>query len=319
MEYQINCGAWGQLFAVPNCVADHFLKLASPDALRVLLYALRHGNEQMSGKEIADAVGCTEDAVEEAFCFWKQANVLGSTGAQPVPAQSKPPAPQSQPQPVSPAPEPKAFAQRSSAGFAPTPSELAGRIEAEQAVRDLFGMAENLYRRLLTPTEQRSLLWMRDYLGLDADVILMLLGYCISVDKAHVRYTESVAVSWLEQGITTFDAAQSEVARLTAQQTFTAQIMRAFDMKRRPTPKQQTCIDLWQQKGYAMELITYAYEKTIESIEKLSFSYIAKILENWEAAGYKDRSAVDAAASSGDKRGEHSYDLNEYKSLMNSF
>lgn len=32
MDFQLHCGAWNQMFPVPNAVADHFLKLASPDA-----------------------------------------------------------------------------------------------------------------------------------------------------------------------------------------------------------------------------------------------------------------------------------------------
>ena len=51
MDFQLHCGAWNQMFPVPNAVADHFLKLASPDALRVLLYLLRHGNEALRSEE----------------------------------------------------------------------------------------------------------------------------------------------------------------------------------------------------------------------------------------------------------------------------
>ena len=37
-----------------------------------------------------------------------------------------------------------------------------------------------------------------------------------------------------------------------------------------PTPKQQEFIDAWQEQNIPIELITYAYEKNIENIEKLS-------------------------------------------------
>ena len=173
---------------------------------------------------------------------------------------------------------------------------------------------------MLTPTEQRSLLWMRDYLGLGSDVILMLIGYCISIEKPHVRYIESVAVSWHEQDILTLQRAQEEVQRLTAQRTFTTDIMRAFEMKRRPTPNQQAFIDQWQSKGYGLELITCAYETCVESIDKLSFSYINKVLATWESEGLSSRAAVnDAKAKRSSGTESHSYQLNEYKKLMNNF
>ncbi|WP_295091340.1 DnaD domain protein [uncultured Ruminococcus sp.] len=321
MDFQLQCGAWNQMFPVPNAVADHFLKLASPDALRVLLYLLRHGNESLSDKAIADALSISQEQVEDALLFWKQANILERTDAAAAPEHAEQPAQA----PVAPAPQPspeapRPFAQRTSAGFLPTPSELAARIEASAEIRSLFELAEQQFHRMLTPTEQRSLLWMRDYLGLGSDVILMLIGYCISIEKPHVRYIESVAVSWHEQDILTLQRAQEEVQRLTAQRTFTTDIMRAFEMKRRPTPNQQAFIDQWQSKGYGLELITCAYETCVESIDKLSFSYINKVLATWESEGLSSRAAVnDAKAKRSSGTESHSYQLNEYKKLMNNF
>lgn len=69
MDFQLHCGAWNQMFPVPNAVADHFLKLASPDALRVLLYLLRHGNEALTDEAIGEALSISREQVEDAFCF----------------------------------------------------------------------------------------------------------------------------------------------------------------------------------------------------------------------------------------------------------
>lgn len=329
MDFQLHCGAWNQMFPVPNAVADHFLKLASPSALRVLLYLLRHSNEPLTDDIIGEALSISREQVEEAFLFWEQANILERSGT----AKSPAPLRQSAPAPASPAPAPpavqqtaqdapKPFAQRTSAGFLPTPSELAGRIQESQEIRTLFSMAEQQFHRMLTPTEQRSLLWMRDYLGLGPDVILMLIGYCISVEKPHVRYIETIAVSWQERGILTLSQAQEEVQALTAQRTFTADIMRVFEMKRNPTPKQQAFIDQWQTKQYSMELITCAYEATIEAIEKLNFPYIDKVLATWSGEGLTSREEVQAARerrANQTKADSHSYQLDEYKELMNNF
>lgn len=327
MEYQVNAGSWGSLFAVPNCVVDHFLKLAPPNALKVLLYVLRHNDQALPDAAIAAALSLPQEAVEEAFSFWEQANVLTRAASAPEPTpQPQTSSPQPTPSPVAatvPTPavtEQKSYVQRTSAGFAPTPSELAARIDAEQPIRALYDMAERTFGRMLNHTEQRSLLWMYDYLGLNSDVILMLIGYCVSIQKAHVRYMETIAVDWQEHDICTLAAAQAEVQRLTAQRSFTAQIMRLFDMKHRPVSRQQEFIDLWQQKGYPVELIGYAYEKTIEAIDKLSFPYIAKVLETWDQNGLRDREAVDRFQGQRiTENEEHSYRLDEYKSLVNNF
>ena len=60
-----------------------------------------------------------------------------------------------------------------------------------------------------------------------------------------------------------------------------------------PTPKQQEFIDAWQEQNIPIELITYAYEKNIENIEKLSFPYINGVLTRWMEAGYRTREDVD--------------------------
>jgi DnaD/phage-associated family protein len=162
---------------------------------------------------------------------------------------------------------------------------------------------------------------MHDYLGLATDVILMLIAYCMSADKGNISYIERIACSWAEQGINTLEAAQEEIKRLEDSKSFTGTIMRIFGMNRRPTPKQQQFIDSWKSKSYSTELIEYAYEKTVESIDKVSFPYINSILENWNANGLSNREMVDSA----DTRRKKEYstegdpDLLEYKSLVNNF
>lgn len=326
MEYTVKNRA---VFAVPTDVVDHFLKLASPQAMKVLLYVLRHSGTVFSAGEIAAALAVPETAVEEAFVFWEQANVLFPAAEQAVPVQKLNPQtePVSAPSVTAKQEEPTAvpaFAQRSSAGFLPRPSELSGRIEQETDVRMMFEFAEQILQHPLKPTEQRSLLWMCDYLGLDTDVILMLLGYCNTIGKPHVRYVEAIAIRWQDEGITTLSEAQAEIQRMTEQQSFTHAVMRAFDMKRKPVAKQQEVIDSWKQRGYSLELITYAYEKTILAIDKLSFSYINTILEKWEAAGITGRAAAEEqdlaySKNKSEPPKEHSYDLEQLKQLANPF
>ena len=86
--------------------------------------------------------------------------------------------------------------------------------------------------------------------------------------------------------------------------SFTGHIQKAFEMHRKPTPKQQEYIDLWQDRKIPLDLITYAYEKTLESIDKLSFPYLDSILTRWMNAGYRTRTDVDTKdrPETGDKK-----------------
>lgn len=318
------------VFAVPTAVVDHFLKLASPDAIKVLLYVLRHSGTVFSAHEIAAALSVQESTVEEAFLFWEQANVFDTMAESASAVQKLSPQPAAPAAPVQSTsvvqpkePAAPVFAPKSSTNYLLRPSELAARVDQDADVRMLFELAEQMLGHPLKSTEQRSLLWMHDYLGLEADVILMLLGYCNTIGKPHVRYVEAIAIRWNEEGITTLSQAQDEVQRMTERQGFTHAVMRAFDMKRKPVTKQQEFIDSWKQRGYSIELITYAYEKTILAIDKLSFAYINTILESWEAAGITDRASAEragqATAKSHAEPQQHSYDLEELKRLANPF
>lgn len=79
-----------------------------------------------------------------------------------------------------------------------------------------------------------------------------------------------------------------------------------------------------EEKNYNIELIEYAYEKTIESIDKLNFPYINKILENWYENGLLTKSQIDSAnikrnSNPETEKKSYSFDINEIKSLTNNF
>ena len=48
MEYFVNTGIWGEIFAVPNSVVDNYIKLANEAAVKVLLYVLRNNGKNLS-------------------------------------------------------------------------------------------------------------------------------------------------------------------------------------------------------------------------------------------------------------------------------
>ena len=58
MNYNINPLAFTGIFAVPNCVVDDNIRLASALQLKTLLYMLRHSTEgSVSLAELSKAIG----------------------------------------------------------------------------------------------------------------------------------------------------------------------------------------------------------------------------------------------------------------------
>lgn len=280
MDYQVNFGCWGNVFAVPTAVVDHFLRIASETQIKVLLYVLRTQN--VSASKLAESLRITEEEADDAIQFWVQTNILqtqeskcetqGFAFTAPVAAAIHTETKTEKPK-----------AQRGSKEIKLDPSEIVHTLENSQELKDLFTCTESLFGRMLNHMEQRSLIWMHNYLGMRSEVLLTLLGYCVSIDKISMSYAESIAISWNELEILTLDQAENEIRRLTSEHNFVSEIRKMFEMQHSPTSQQKKYIAAWRDKGYSMELIQYAYELTLESIEKLNFKYINTILEKWES------------------------------------
>lgn len=305
MEIMVHPHGFGQMFGVPNLVVDQYLKLATPSQLKVLLYLLRHSGQAIGQDEIARAVGISEELTEEALLFWSQTTLFESPTTSPsekkAEAASQPNAPTRSPSSAASAQQPTASSRRSSDSVVLpssksselSPLEITAALEDSDDLKMLFQMAEQQMGRPLRHVEQRALVWMHDYNNFGSDVILTVLLYCMTIDKPSVSYAETMITNWWNEGIRTLSQVNDAICRREHRRSFTSHIQRTFEMQRKPTPKQQEFIDKWQDLDIPLELITYAYEKTLENIDKLSFPYINSILETWIAAGYRTRKDVD--------------------------
>lgn len=311
------------IFGVPNIVADNFLKLATGGQIKTLLYVLRNPDKCEAPEDIAANTGITPSEAEDAVIFWKQVNVLSESSdmsvsdnnimsVQHVSISSDNTTSEENPKAV---PRKKQHL---------SPAEIAGIMKDSSDISELFKTAESCLGTL-THVQQNSLIWMYSYLGLKKEVIITLIAYCVSIEKTNAGYIEKIACSWSENEINTLDAAQNEVTRMKNSREYSGKIMRTFEMNHRPTSKQEEYINQWKNIGFNIELIRYAYEKTVEQINKLSFAYINKILLSWRDSGYTTVTHVKNAeddyqqkkASSVNQKSD--FDVEKYKSLVNKF
>ena len=326
MEFKVNCGIWGAMFGVPSIVADNFLKLASGNQIKVLLYLLRCSGKMCSTEEISANTGVSAEETEEAVIFWQQANVLSpqtNISAAPVksimPQQTEITPVQPVQQPVNSSAEPMPDHKTNLSG-----SEIASIMDNSQDIRELFKIAESILGALKN-SQMNSMIWMYDHLGLKKEVIITLISYCASIEKINTAYMEKIASVWAENDINTINAAQDEIQRMTASKEYSAKIAKLFQMQSRPTTKQNEFIQQWKNADISLELIKLAYEKTMEQINKLNFNYINKILLSWQSSGFKTVQDVQAAESeykkkkAGSKSEPDDTDIEKYNSVINKF
>ena len=322
MEFKVNCGIWGAMFGVPHIVADNFLKLATGDQLKVLIYCLRCSGKNCSTEEISRNTGVAVNDVADSIMFWQQANVLCNDDSVPdsmiqqtvftVPDRMQ----NSENNNDSPA-----LRQHQKQNF--QPSEISDMLNKSKDISELFKVAESALGTL-GHTMQNSLIWIHEYLGLKKEVIITLLFYCLKIGKTNSSYIEKIACSWAENEINTLSAAEEEVQHLTLMSDYVGMVMKAFEMNRRPTTKQTEFIEKWREAGLGTELLRYAYEKTVEQIDKLSFSYINKILMTWRENGFN--SVKDVNDNENSYKHKKSYlksneindpDIEKYNSVIN--
>ena len=325
MEFKVNCGIWGAMFGVPGIVAENFLKLATGGQIKVLLYLLRYSGKMCSLDEISSNTGIGPEEVEEAILFWQQANVLSpQSGTDTValrtlmsPSQTIEALPAATQNISEAVPDHKT-------NYSGT--EIARIMTDSQDIRELFKIAEGILGTLKNG-QMNSIIWMYDHLGLKKEVIITLLTYCASIEKTNTAYVEKIAADWAENDINSMSAAQEEIERLSASRDYITGIMKIFEMTRRPNTKQAEFIQQWKNAGFDLDLIHYAYEKTIEQINKLSFDYINKILVSWKGSGFRTANDVKVAEtdirkkkkSSSSKNEGSDPDIEEYKSVINKF
>lgn len=289
--------AWRTLFSVPTAVVDQYLKIATPSQLKVLLYLLRHCPDEIHCDVIGKQTGCLPELVEEAILFWQQTDLLSEVSTNP-PAEQPSTQPASTPAPDIASnpqePKPVAALPRTSAEVQLLPAEIAEMIQTSESLQTLFRMVEQQFGKPLNHMEQRSLIWLHDYLGFPSDVILTVITYCQSIQKGSIPYAERILIDWWNQGITTLQQAQDTIKEMEQRHSYQHRIMKLLEMHRNPTQKQQAYMEEWRQKAIPLDLIRYAYEKTVEQTDKLSFPYMQRILDDWTKAGYQTRTDVDA-------------------------
>ena len=286
MGYRVESALWGSVFAVPGALVDEHLKLCGGAALKVLLLVLRK-NGDATPEYIAKFLGLPVADVLDALGYWVHVGVFSET---PASAQELPPLewqkdedtakPQPPAQEPPPAHKPGSFRRKL------TPSQISELSREDKNVAFLLQEAQMVLGKPITPVITDTLTALYSYYGMSAEVILMLLQYCISQGKDNMRYVETVAAGWIESGINSHEKAEREIVKALEREKLENVIRRLFGIHDRALiASERKYINSWKEQGISVELVGLAYERTVEQKGKLSFAYINGILQNWQSKG----------------------------------
>lgn len=251
------------------------LVLCADDALRADFTAAR--------EYICKNLDCTESAFEKAIAFWTDRGVIVCVEADnAVMTQSE---------------KPKKTLQGVSVPSY-TESQAADVIDRHAELRATIDACQQITEKIFTPADVQTIVGIYDYLGLsDTGYIETLCNYCKSLGKTSARYIERVAVSMADEGIDTTDALNEYIARRERLENNTAKIRSLIGASDRAlTSKEKKLFECWLTEwNFDVDVITKAYEVTVDKLGSVKLTYMNKVLENWHRDGLDTLEAVEAS------------------------
>ncbi len=331
MKYEMELGAWNQVFAVPAAVVDRHLKMAGSAQLKVLLWLLRRAGQENDPEAIGAALGLSRADVCDAMQYWIEAGLIRENNGELTPAEKEqaenvPAEPEQKTETAQPARAKEEKApRRPSRPRQLDSAEVAARINSDEEIRCMMDTVQSIFARPISTPEMGVLLNIHDWDGLPADVIVMLVQYAVGAGKSNMAYIEKMAIGWASDGIDTHEKAERKICELDERRKAWNRISRLFGIERRPPSASESeavsrWINLWQ---FEDDMIREAYDRCVDSTGKVRFSYINKILERWNAQGV--RTLAEARVEKGEKkqgkapaaedRRKTSYDISEFEKM----
>lgn len=297
MDYYINPSVYASAFALPSDVADKFLKLAKGEHIKVLIYIMRNAADLPDVEEISANTDVSVYDVKEALFFWADAGVL---------VQKEVNSTEDRPKTVKKV-------------LKPQREDVAKRGLEDPKIRYMLNETQLKFGRNLKSNETSTLVWLYDDQGLDVSLILLIVQYAVTHNKKNIRFIESVATDWIDKGIDNLADADDELRKLALGEQAWAVVQNVFGLERRKPSKKETelsvlWIDEWK---ISKEMLACAYEACVDAKSKFSFPYVAKIIENWHAKGYKTpKDIISEKPEEDDKKA--AYDLDLFEKMLNA-
>ena len=187
-----------------------------------------------------------------------------------------------------------------------TAEDIVRRAETDRAFSGVAAEAERTLGRVLSSNDLRLLFGIYDYLGLPADVIMLLLHHCVEAYQAGsgagrmptMRYIEKEGWFWAEQEIVTLEAAEEHIRREKQRQERTEEVKRVLQIRDRElTATERKYVESWLELGYGPETLAIAYDRTVSSTGKLAWRYMDRIVQSWNEKQLYTPEAIEAGDS----------------------
>lgn len=149
----------------------------------------------------------------------------------------------------------------------------------DQSITQLFMVAEQYLGRLLSSTDQQVLFGLYDWLHMPLDLIEYLIEYCVSNNHTAIRYIEKVAISWVDSGILSVEAAK---ARATNDKKYHTILNELGLSSQQITSIQKEYIDKWLNTyKLSLDIVLEGCKRAVAQTKNPSLKYLDAMLSSW--------------------------------------
>ncbi len=174
-----------------------------------------------------------------------------------------------------------------------TELDVLSAMDMDMDFRSLYGEVQRLLGKNLNTEELKILLGFVRYLGMPAEVIVLLVCHCKEEARRKGRKNapglhriEKEAYKWAEMGIDTMEEAAQYIRRQHQRFSQTGRIMQILQIRgRNLTAPESRYIQQWLEMGFDEQTIGLAYERSCLNTGGLAWPYMHKILLRWHEQG----------------------------------
>lgn len=193
--------------------------------------------------------------------------------------------------------------------------ELDTIVRENPAIVEVLNEAQRILGYMFKTGELNDIVAMSEYLGLTGEYILCAVRYGHERGIKKLSAIKSMVLRFMQEGITTEAALKEHIALLEKRYSFEGRLRKLFGLgERKLTAKEAQIAASWADDGISEELLTKAYEITVNNTGKPSMPYTAKIIASWKERGVKTVADIDALPKKQDSKGS-SFDTDEFFEL----
>ena len=179
-------------------------------------------------------------------------------------------------------------------------ADVTDAMERDQSFQGLYQEIQRMLGRNMNTEELKIILGFTRYLGLNADVIQLLVSFCCGRARQRgtnrrpsLRSIEKEAYLWAENGIDTVEEASAYIQNQNFHNSRLRRLMDILQIHGRfLTQAEEKYAQSWLDMGFEDRVIEMAYERTCLNTGGLNWAYMNKILQRWAQEGLTTLEAV---------------------------